>query len=499
MVKHLGATDNIDPDTLDTWDKPREECGVFGVYAPGRDVARLAFFALYALQHRGQEGAGIVASDGIQTRVHKDVGLVSQIFNETNLGPLQGHIAIGHTRYSTTGSSALKNVQPFLVETVHGPLAVAHNGNITNAHILRQKLLERGVGLSTSSDSEVLIQMLAAPPEVWGFTPEPGEDRWISRIRAVMGALEGAYSLVILTRDGLYTVRDPNGLRPLVLGKLDEHYVVASETCAFDTTGAVSVREVAPAEILKIDASGYQSIQGTPKQRALCSFEFVYFARPDSIIDEESVHAVRQRMGRQLATESPAEADVVIAVPDSSIPAAVGYAAALGLPYTEGLIKNRYIGRTFIQPDDQLRKLGIQLKLNPLAANIAGKRIILVDDSIVRGNTIAPIVNLLRSAGATEVHVRVSSPPVRHPCFMGVDMATHKQLIAHRMTTQEIQAHINADSLAYLSLEGMLSSIGHDQNSQNKGYCGACFSGQYPIHIPEWLFAEERKAIFEIS
>lgn len=486
-------------------DKPHEECGVFGIFAPGRDVARLTFFALYALQHRGQEGAGIVASDGISTHIHKNVGLVAQVFNEDNLRPLKGHMAVGHTRYSTTGGSHLKNVQPFLVETIYGPLAVAHNGNITNAFDLRQQLLERGVGLSTSSDSEVLIQMLAAPPEVWRGIPElPEEDRWIARIRAVMGVAEGAYSLVILTRDGIYAARDPSGLRPLVLGKLEGDYLLASETCALDTIGAEFVREVSPGEIIKIDQHTYTSAVGAEtKQRALCSFEFVYFARPDSVMDGETIHTARQRMGRQLAREAPAQADIVIAVPDSSIPAALGFAAESGIPFSEGLIKNRYIGRTFIQPDDQLRKLGIGLKLNPLSANIAGKRVVLVDDSIVRGNTIAPIVKLLRDAGAAEVHVRVSSPPVRHPCFMGVDMATHSQLIAHRMSLAQIRQQVGAESLAYLSLEGMLASIYGDHaatpDNRVKGYCTACFSGRYPINIPAWLFEEERKGMFEVT
>ncbi len=485
-------------------DHPREECGVFGVFAPGRDVARLTFFGLFALQHRGQESAGIATCDGERATLHKAMGLVAQVFHEDNLAPLKGHLAIGHTRYSTTGCSSLGNAQPYLIETICGPLAVAHNGNLTNAHDLRQALLARGVGLSATTDSELITQILAAPPEAWGGT-NGTPDRWVARIRAFMRVAEGAYSLVLLTRDAIYAVRDPLGLRPLCLGQLAEGYVVASESCALNTIGARFVRHIAPGEIVRLDAQGVSSVVGREAdRRALCVFEYVYFARPDSALETGTpagqpgspegpvIHTVRQQMGRRLAQEAPAEADIVVAVPDSAIPAAIGYSQQSGIPFTEGLIKNRYIGRTFIQPDDGLRRQGVRLKFNALAANLAGKRVVLVDDSIVRGNTSGPLVQLLRDAGAVEVHVRVSSPPVRHPCFMGVDMATYRELIAHRLDVEQIRAHIRADSLGYLSLEGMLDAI-RALTGPTAGYCTACFSCEYPLDIPAWLFCEDRE------
>jgi len=483
-------------------DKPREECGVFGVYAPGRDVARITFFGLYALQHRGQEAAGIVSSDGIRAYQHKGQGLVAQVFNEDNLSPLKGHLAIGHTRYSTTGGVHMRNVQPYLIETLYGPLAVAHNGNLTNALTLRQLLLSRGVGLYSTSDTEMMTQILGAPLEVWeseGISAETEQnDPWIGRIRAMMQMVDGAYSLAILTHNALYAVRDPHGLRPLSLGKLAEGYVIASETCALSTIGAETVRYVKPGEIIRIDENGVHSFEGLPaKKRALCVFEYVYFARPDSLLDGQVIHKVRHRMGMKLAEEAPAEADLVIGVPDSATPAAIGYSLQSGIPYHEGLTKNRYIGRTFIQPDDSLRKLRVGLKYNALTSNLEGKRVVMVDDSIVRGNTIGPLVQLLRDGGASEVHVRVSSPPVKHPCFMGVDMATYKELIAANMDVESIRQKIGADSLDYLSLPGMLASISQAVGFENS-YCTACFSGNYPIEIPDWLFETERdKYLFE--
>ncbi len=480
-------------------DKPHDECGVFGVYAPGRDVARLSFFALYALQHRGQESAGITTCDGRAAYLHKDMGLVAQVFNEANLQPLKGHLAIAHNRYSTTGSSHVRNASPYLIETVHGPLGVAHNGNLTNALQLRHMLLRRGVGLVSTTDSEVITQMLSAPPEVWmdgDYTDLGGDnlDLWQSRIRAFMQVADGAYSLTILTRDGIYAVRDPYGLRPLCLGSLEDGgYVVASESCALMTIGAQYIREIEPGEIVRIDSNGVTSISGRePERRALCVFEYVYFARPDSTLEGQVIHSVRQRMGRQLAQEAPADADIVVAVPDSSVPAAIGYSQEIGLPYTEGLTKNRYIGRTFIQPDDQLRRDGVRLKFNPLTANLEGKRVVLIDDSIVRGNTAGPLVQLVRDGGAREVHVRVSSPPVRHPCFMGVDMAGYKQLIAHKLNIAEICEQIGADSLDYLSLPGMIAAVQEGISTGKHGHCTACFSGQYPVSVPEWLFSEDR-------
>ena len=478
-------------------DGPRDECGIFGIYAPGRDVARMTFFGLYALQHRGQEGAGIATSDGRGAYLHKGTGLVTQVFDEAHLQPLAGHLAIGHTRYSTTGSSHARNVQPYLVETIYGPLGLAHNGNLTNAATLRRALLERGVGLSSTTDSEVIVQILAAPAGVWNGTHADGapSDNWIERIRALMQAADGAYSIALLTRDAIYAVRDPHGLRPLCLGRLpDGGEVVASESCALLTIGATYLREVAPGEIVRLDASGLTSFKGhEPRKPALCIFEYVYLARPDSLLDGQIVHTVRQRLGSRLAEEAPADADIVVSVPDSAIPAAIGFSRVSGLPYTEGLIKNRYIGRTFIEPDNQLRKVGINLKFNPLNSNLRGARVVLVDDSIVRGNTIGPLIQLVRDAGATEVHVRVSSPPVRHPCFMGIDMATYGQLIAHRMDVDHIRERIGADSLAYLSHDGMVAAV--QEGLRAAGHCTACFSGRYPVDVPDWLFEEDREKL----
>lgn len=476
-------------------DKFSDACGVFGVCAPGVDVARLTFFGLYALQHRGQESAGIAVSDGNAAALHKGMGLVAQVFDEHNLAPLQGHLAIGHTRYSTTGGSFLRNAQPYLIETIHGPLGVAHNGNLTNALTLRRDMLERGVGLTSSSDSEVITQLLAAATPSGAGSPFARlmpAGTWEDRISAFMQRAEGAYSLTILTRDAVFAVRDPWGLRPLCLGRLDLNghgagWIAASESCALATIGAAYVRDVEPGEIVRLDRQGMTSTQGRrPEPRAFCIFELVYFARPDSTIDNQTVHQVRQQLGRELAREAPvADADVVVGVPDSSTPAAIGYAQALGIPFSEGFTKNRYIGRTFIQPDDRLRKAGIALKYNPLPANLAGKRVVMVDDSIVRGNTAGPLVQLLRQAGAAEVHVRVSSPPVQHPCFMGIDMATREQLIGASKTVAEICEIIGADSLAYLSHDGMMAAIHAGQTSQ-AGFCRACFTGQYPVRLEEW-------------
>jgi amidophosphoribosyltransferase len=480
----------------DDFDRPREACGVFGIYAPGSDVARLAFFALYALQHRGQESAGIATCDGHMAFIHKGMGLVHQVFNEEKLRPLQGDLAIGQNRYSTTGGSHLRNAQPYLIETMYGPLGVGHNGNLTNALHLRQKLLERGVGLSSSSDSEVITQMLAAP-----LPGAPlGQADWEGRLASFMAEAEGAYSLVILTRDAVYGVRDPLGLRPLCIGRLPENghpagYVMASESCALGTIGAQFVREVQPGEIVRLDAHGLHSRQAVDSaaEPAFCIFEYVYFARPDSVIENQTVHRVRQRLGEALAREHPASADIVVGVPDSATPAAIGYAIASGLPYTEGLTKNRYIGRTFIQPDDRLRKAGVHLKYNPLRANLEGQRVVLVDDSIVRGNTAGPLVKLLREGGAAEVHVRVSSPPVRHPCFMGIDMARGEELIGYGMDVEQIRQHIAADSLAYLSHESMVRAV-QSGIAGACGHCSACFTGHYPIRLEAYWTSKEKLA-----
>ncbi len=493
----------------DRLDRPGEECGVVGVYSwpdAGVDVARLSFFSLYALQHRGQESAGIAVSDGRRALLHKGMGLVAQVFHEDHLRPLTGHLAVGHNRYSTTGGSSLNNAQPYLIESMHGPLAVSHNGNLTNTHELRRRLLERGVGLMSTTDTEVITQLLAAPPE----GGEPGGADWLQRIRNFMAVAEGAYCVVLMTRDAVWAARDPNGLRPLCLGELRGEprtdptrslgHVVASESCALGTIDARYVREVLPGEILRLDADGVHSFSGAPAaKRALCVFEYVYFSRPDSLLEDQSIHAVRQRLGRQLWAEAPADVDAVIGVPDSAIPAAIGYAQASGVPFTEGLTKNRYIGRTFIEPTDRQRRSRVVLKYNTLRANLEGKRIVLIDDSIVRGNTCGPLVRLLREGGAKEVHVRVSSPPIQHPCFMGVDMATHEELIAHRMRVDEICAHIGADSLAYLSHEGMMQAVAAGTSSDAGGHCGACFSGQYPLDVSAWMSkkAAERKNAFE--
>lgn len=452
-------------------DVPNEECGIIGVYAPNEDVARMAFFGLYALQHRGQEAAGIAVSDGASMRVHKDVGLVSQVFNEGNLAPLSGHYAIGHTRYSTTGSSSKRNAQPFVIETQYGPLAVAHNGNLVNAAELRAEVLKRGAGLYSSSDSEVMTMMLAAAQG----------DTWDERIRNTMPQWRGAYALVVLTRDSVYAVRDPWGFRPLSVGRLpSDGHVAASETGALRTLGCVAIREVKPGEIITLSNTALRVRQALPPapQLARCTFEHIYFSRPDSFWDRRNVHEVRQRLGEELAREAPVDADVVIPVPDSSIPAAIGYARAAGLPYNDGFIKNRYIGRTFIQPTDSLRQQGIALKFLAIGENLRNKRVVMIDDSIVRGHTSGPLVRLLREAGALEVHLRITCPPIAHPCFMGVDMGTYDELIAHRLTVDEICDHIDCDSLYFLSLDGMMRAIG-----RRDGYCNACFTGVYPIEL----------------
>ena len=454
-------------------DHPQEACGVFGIWARGEDVARITFFGLYALQHRGQESAGIAVSDGLRTHLHKEMGLVSQVFNEENLRPLQGHVAIGHVRYSTSGSSRRLNAQPFMLESVMGSIAVAHNGNLVNTDDLRQELFTRGVGLTSFCDTEVMVQMLAGAQG----------DTWVDRIRHMMGKALGAYSLTILTRDGLYAVRDPWGFRPLSMGRFNGGWVVASESCALQTVGAKEIVEIPRGKIVAINDEGARILDGAPPAQAnLCIFEHIYFARPDSIIDGQLIHEVRQALGRELAREHPVEADLVVAIPDSATAAAIGYAQEAGIPFGEALIKSRYIGRTFIQPDDRIRKAGVALKFNPLPQVLEGKRIVVVDDSIVRGNTSRPIADLLRGAGAKEIHMRISSPPIKHPCFMGVDMATYDELIGHRLSIPEIEEYLGVDSLGYLSLEGMKRAVratGHKRLPHR--HCMACFTGDYPF------------------
>jgi amidophosphoribosyltransferase len=452
-------------------DHPQEECGLIGVFAPNEDVARMAYFGLFALQHRGQEAAGIAVSDGVTMSMHKDIGLIAQIFSPISLEKLQGKYAIGHTRYSTTGSSSIRNAQPFMIETMHGPLAVGHNGNLVNSAELRQRLLEGGVGLSASSDSEVLTMMLA---RAHGST-------WEERIKACMQDWLGAYSLVILTRDGVYAARDPWGFRPLSVGLLPSGgYAAASETGALQTLGCRAIREVEPGEIVSLRNGALVVTQALKPMKPLarCVFEMIYFSRPDAVWDGRSVHLVRQNLGRQVAGEMSVQADVVIPVPDSSVPAAIGYAAESGILYNDGFIKNRYVGRTFIEPTDSLRKRGVALKYNVVNENVLDKKVILVDDSIVRGNTMGPLIKLLRDAGAAEVHLAITCPPIAHPCFMGVDMGTYDDLIAHKRTVDEICQYVKADSLHYLSLEGMMRAVG-----RTDGYCQACFTGKYPLDV----------------
>ena len=452
-------------------DHPHEECGLIGIFAPNEDVARMAYFGLFALQHRGQEAAGIAVSNGVSMSMHKDIGLIAQIFNPTSLEKLQGSYAIGHTRYSTTGSSSIRNAQPFMIETIHGPLAVGHNGNLINSPELRQRLLVSGVGLSASSDSEVLTMMLARTQG----------NSWEERIKACMQDWLGAYSVVILTRDGVYAARDPWGFRPLSVGLLPSGgYAAASETGALRTLGCQAIREVNPGEIVSLRNGALVVTQALKPAIPLarCIFEMIYFSRPDAVWDGRSVHQVRQNLGHELVREKHIEADVVIPVPDSSVPAAIGYAAASGIPYNDGFIKNRYVGRTFIEPTDSLRKRGVALKYNVVNENVLDKRVVLVDDSIVRGNTMGPLIKLLRDAGAAQVHLAITCPPIAHPCFMGVDMGTYEDLIAHRRSVDEICAHVEADSLYFLSLDGMMQAVG-----RKDGYCQACFTGKYPLPL----------------
>ncbi len=451
-------------------DKPHEECGVFGIFAPGEDVARLTFFGLYALQHRGQESAGIATSDGNRIWIRTRLGLVSQAFAENDLKDLPGHIAVGHARYSTAGSSAACNAGPILAKSELGDIAVSHNGNLTNAFARRKELEEGGERFETSTDSEVLARLIALAP---------GKDL-VSKIHNAMPKMVGAYSLAVMTRDRLVAVRDPMGVRPLCLGRLHGNWVIASESCALMTIGATMEREVEPGEIVEITADGMKS-HGVARQapHATCLFELIYFARPDSVIHGQRLHLVRQRMGAQLAKEAPVDADIVVGLPDSATPAAIGYARESGIPYQEALIKNRYIGRTFIQPDQRLRETGVSLKFNALPEVLEGKRVVLIDDTIVRGTTSRPIIQLLRNAGAKEVHMRVHAPPMMWPCYLGVDLAKREELIAARMTVPDIGRFIGADSIAYLSLEGLIDAIDTPQN----GFCKGCLTGNYPVPV----------------
>ena len=467
-------------------DRPEiaEECGVIGLYAAGEDVSRLAFFGLFALQHRGQESAGIAVSDGRQISIHKDMGLVNRIFDEQVLSGLHGDIAIGHTRYSTTGSSILRNVQPLQCQFQGGSIALAHNGDLINAGELREEIINRGGRFETTSDSEVIARLIA----------DSGEDTIEDAVIHAMKRINGAYALVILTEDKLIGVRDPHGIRPLCIGQLNgKHYVLASETCALNVIGATYVREVEPGEMLVIDKNGFHEIQAVPTERhAMCIFEFIYFARPDSMMYGKTLYEARRRMGHELAKEHPVPgAHVIIPIPDTGTPAAIGYAQASHVPYAEGVIKNRYIHRTFIQPDQRMREMGVRMKLTPLKETLAGRKVVMVEDSIVRGTTTGKIVNMLREAGANEVHVRIASPPYKFPCFYGIDTAAQNELIAAKLSIEEIRDYIGADSLGYLSLSGLVRAIGLKKDK----FCRACLDGKYPIDIPN--AAKLQKFVFE--
>ncbi|GLX00386.1 amidophosphoribosyltransferase [Microtetraspora sp. NBRC 16547] len=455
---------------LDSLDRaPKDACGVFGVWAPGEDVSKLTYYGLYALQHRGQESAGIAVSEGSRILVYKDMGLVSQVFDESILGTLRGHVAIGHCRYSTTGSSVWENAQPTLSSTEHGGLALAHNGNLINTGELALRLPPDATRATT--DTEVLTALLA-------------QDRSQSIEEAaaeLLPQVKGAYSLVWMNETTLFAARDPQGIRPLVLGRLERGWVVASETAALDIVGASFIREIEPGELLTIDERGVRSRRFAAAQPKGCLFEYVYLARPDTTIAGRGVQATRVEVGRQLAREHPIDADLVIPTPESGTPAAIGYAEQSGIPYGQGLVKNSYVGRTFIQPSQTIRQLGIRLKLNPLREVIQGKRLVVVDDSIVRGNTQRAIVKMLREAGATEVHVRISSPPVAWPCFYGIDFATRAELIAGSLSVEEIRSSLGADSLGYISLEGLTQAT----TIPAERLCRACFTGEYPIAIDQ--------------
>jgi len=447
----------------------RESCGVFGVYAPNEDVARLTFFALFALQHRGQESAGIATSNGKKLSIYARMGLVSQVFDEESLSYLGGHIAIGHNRYSTMGSSKAINVQPIVAGSGSSAIAVSHNGNIVNAEHLREELSEQGYTFRSTTDTEVIANLILSSPE----------KNWVDKIRYAMHRLQGAYSLTIMTKDSLFGVRGPLGVRPLCLGTIDSGWVIASESCAMDHIGANFLREIEPGEIVSVTENGLSGYRGEVGRRALCIFEYIYFARPDSVINGRLLYPARQAMGAGLAQEYPVAADLVMGVPDSATSAGTGYSHQSGIPLGEGLIKNRYVGRTFIEPDQRIRDLGVKLKFNPLPQMLQDKRLVVVDDSIVRGTTTPKVIKMLRRAGAKEVHMRICAPPLRYPCFFGVDMATRRELIAAQKTVPEIRDSIGADSLGYLSIEGLIKAIALPMDI----FCLACFTGDYPIPV----------------
>jgi amidophosphoribosyltransferase len=450
-------------------ESPREACGLFGVWAPGEDVSRLTYFGLFALQHRGQESAGMAVSDRRNILVFRELGLVSQVFDEATLSTLQGDLGIGHTRYSTTGSTTWENAQPaFKTDGTRG-LALGHNGNLVNTAELAEEAGRRG---RASTDSDIVATLLAAHIE----------DGLEEAAMAVLPRLAGAFSFVFMDERTVFAARDPHGIRPLAIGRLPGGFCFASETCALDIVGATFIREVEPGEMVMVDDRGLRSARFAPSPRkALCLLEFVYLARPDSRLYDRTVHQARREMGRRLGREAPADADLVIPIPDTGHSAAQGYAEAVGIPYGEGLMKNRYVGRTFIQPSQSLRDRGVKLKLNPIPGAVQGKRVAVVDDSIIRGTTTRQIIQTLREAGATAVHMRVVSPPIRWPCFYGIDMSTRQELVASDLSVDEVRAFIGADSLAYLSLDALVEAT----DSTSDRFCRACFDGQYPIPIPE--------------
>lgn len=452
-------------------DKFKEECGVFGVYSRSNvDVARLTYYGLYALQHRGQESAGIVVSNGEELVCYKNMGLVSEVFSEKVIDSMKGKIAIGHVRYSTSGESKVENAQPLLSQFKLGSISIAHNGTLVNADVIRELLEDAGVLFQTSIDSEVILNLIAR-------SAKKGIEQ---AIVDAMQAVKGSYAIVMVTKDKLIGVRDPNGIRPLCVGKLGEDYILCSESCALDSIGAEFICDVAPGEIIIIDDNGFRSIEFAEKTRcATCAFEYIYFARPDSTIDNINVYKSRVASGEMLYKECPVEADVIIGVPDSGIPAAVGYAKASGIPYGVGLIKNKYVGRTFISPTQELRERAVSVKLNALKVNVEGKRIVLIDDSIVRGTTSRRLVQILRKAGAKEIHFRVASPIIKYPCYLGINTPYRKDLIGAQMSVKEIGDFIGADSLGYLSIEGLLEIL-----KREKGFCLGCFNGEYPVATP---------------
>lgn len=462
----------------------QDECGVFGIRSGGDDVARLSFFGLFSLQHRGQESAGIASTDGNSIRMHRDMGLVTQIFQEETLSALKGHMAIGHTRYSTTGSSILRNVQPMKCECDFGEVALAHNGDLVNAAELRHELMAQGIELETTNDSEVIIKLIASS----------GACNIEDAIAYAMGKIRGAYAVVVLTNDRLIGFRDPFGIRPLSIGRMNgTHYLLASETCAFSTIGADYMREVEPGEMIIIDENGLRERQAVPMEgRALCIFEYIYIARPDSRMYGKTMHEARRRMGHELAREHPCPgAHIAFPLPNTGIPAAIGLAEASRIPYAEAVIKNHYIHRTFIQPDQRMRELGVKMKLSPLKESLAGRRVIMVDDSIVRGTTIGPTIKMIKDAGAVEVHVRIASPPIKHPCFYGIDTANQNELIAAKLSIEEIRQYIGADSLGYLSLAGLFRAVGIKKDK----FCCACLDGKYPVAVSKE--AKLSKFVFE--